>query len=279
MNRVATAPNGFQLFVGDIKAARDDVALTAAGITHVVNCCTADYPGQPADWAPFAAKRAYRFVFTDDDESLPAQQQALQDPSAQWVGVVEFLRVAQAQGANVLVHCRMGWNRSVSTAALFLAASGLAPSLDVAIAQIRAARPEVPHGYPRPRYVAWAAAFLNPPPPLLPLPPAAAGGGSPASAEVQALYRLSYDHRFGELRAALSAAPPQLRAEAAAFRSANAGWSMLHQAAHGGCGVTVEALLGHGFDARALDKKGRTPADVAMHYGAEQRLVEWLRSK
>lgn len=249
MNLVASCDNGFRLYVGNLRSSRDDAALTAAGVTRVVNCCVADFSGEPASWAPFSATREYRFVFTDDSSAELAQQ----DPSAQWPGVLEFLQRARDEGQPTLVHCRMGWNRSVTTAALFMAASGLSPHVSAAVATIRAARPVIPADCPFPIYLGWARAFHE-----------KTATGAAESPEVHALYRLAWAGKFAELLAALSAASPALLSEARAYRSRNRGWPLLHQAVYHGRGDVVKKLVSDfRFDKTARDAEGRTAADVA----------------
>ena len=152
MHLVASDPaTGFRLWVGDMASSRDLAALQAAGIACVVNCCTSDLA--PSEWAPHAAQGLrYRYVFANDlynqkgarcwaTEGDPTFQ--LQNPCPQWPGVMEFLLEARAAGSPALIHCAAGRNRSVATAAAFMALSGLATTVDAAVEAIRKARPQV----------------------------------------------------------------------------------------------------------------------------------------
>jgi gamma-glutamylcyclotransferase (GGCT)/AIG2-like uncharacterized protein YtfP/predicted protein tyrosine phosphatase len=134
MSEVARAASGFRLLIGDLGASRNAAALRAAGVTHVVNCAVADLPR--LQWAPFAEERHYHFVVASDNLSG-------EDAAAQWRGAAAFLRSAMAEGpaAVALVHCYHGQNRSVVTAAAFMALAGLAPSVDEALREIRRRRP------------------------------------------------------------------------------------------------------------------------------------------
>jgi hypothetical protein len=119
----------------------DSALLDAAGITHVINCCVSDSASEPASWAPFAATRRYRFLFSDDLRDKPTF--VSQNPCPQWPACVEFLREAQAAGGAALVHCWAGKNRSATTAAVFMVLSGLATGVPEAVALIKAARPVI----------------------------------------------------------------------------------------------------------------------------------------
>ena len=287
MTLVASDPaTGFRLFVGDLASANDDAAQSAAKISHVVNCCVADLAEEPATWAPFVAKRKYSFVFSDD--SVPASKLKTQNPSAQWPGALRFLRECHTQGGAALVHCAYGKNRSVTTAALHLVASGLAPSLAGAVAQIRAARPTAD---PFPAYLAFAEGFLASVAAggvqgLSVVSAAGAGAGAgagavavaaAASAKALAVYGLAKSHDFGAMLAALAAAPPALREELRRFRSSTSGWTLLHQAARGASMEAAVALVDKlGVDTRVVAADGRSAADVAQAAGAHE-LATWLR--
>lgn len=81
----------FRLWVGDLLAANSREMLRAAGVTHVVCCCSADFPGQPDAWTPFAGEGVQYSVIHSDDR-LPGGQ----DPSGQWPAAMALLREAAA---------------------------------------------------------------------------------------------------------------------------------------------------------------------------------------
>jgi len=149
----------FRLFVGDLSAALDLESLERLGVTHVVNACVANLGG-PEDCAPHAGLR-YAFVRSDDthmaDDGSFATHEA-EDPSAQWPAVVEHVRAARRARTGCLVHCFMGVNRSVSTAAVFMALDGLAADFEDGVERIKAVRGQAG---PLPSYRRWGAAFVE----------------------------------------------------------------------------------------------------------------------
>jgi predicted protein tyrosine phosphatase len=149
----------FRLFVGDLSAAQDLESLERLGVTHVVNACVTNLGG-PEECAPHAGLR-YAFVRSDDthmaDDGSFATHEA-EDPSAQWPAVVEHVRAARRARAGCLVHCFMGVNRSVSTAAVFMALDGLAADFEDGVKRIKAVRGQAG---PLPSYRRWGAAFVE----------------------------------------------------------------------------------------------------------------------
>jgi protein-tyrosine phosphatase len=157
-----TAPGTFRLWVGSLRASgaydppvikqRVLASLRAHGVGLVVNCCTTDLHRKR--WAPFADEgMQYAFVRTDDYNVSEAE-----NPAAQWAVVMEQMRAASHARTGVLVHCYAGVNRSVTTAALFLALHGLAPDVPSAVALIRAKRRVAD---PYAIYVQWAQTHLS----------------------------------------------------------------------------------------------------------------------
>ena len=261
------AATGFRLHVGDIASARNGALQAAAGITHVVNCCAADMAEEPASWAPFAATRRYAFVFTNDC----AGNIAAQDPAGQWAGVMRFLQECRKSGGAALVHCWAGVNRSVSTAACFLVLAGLAPGVEDAIELIRASRPQAD---PMPAYRFFARSFVQS---ALAGGSGGVGGGS-APVSVQAMYALSKERKWPELLAALAAAPAESREQIASYVSPTSGWTLLHQASHGGNRGVAEVLVeAVGANPRAKTYDGKRASDIATEQGATM-LAVWLKA-
>jgi hypothetical protein len=164
MHLVATVPERagagpFRLWVGDLASATEWDSLAAAGITHVVNCCVADLgDDDKRDWTPFAA-RGIQYAVLHTQDMRTAGGGVGEDPSGQWPAVMALMREAMAWpgGGGVLVHCFAGKNRSVTTAAVFMALHHMAPSFAAAVDAIRAARPAAA---PMPRYLAFGERFV-----------------------------------------------------------------------------------------------------------------------
>jgi hypothetical protein len=157
-DEVLRTASGFRLLVGDLRGARSAAGLEREGVTHVVNCAVSDLPS--LQWAPHASpQRRYFFVVAPDALSgAGADELALLSPAPQWPGAVAFLREAMASNGVALVHCWRGQNRSVTTAAVFMALSGLAPSFDAAVRAIRARRA---CAKPKPAFASCGRAFAD----------------------------------------------------------------------------------------------------------------------
>lgn len=155
----------FRIYIGDIASAQDAGALSALGITTIVNCCAASCGRTPAEWTPHGARFEYALLFTNDHFAqydmatavgLPGAEE--QDPTAQWPSVLRTIDAARAAGGSVLIHCAWGINRSTTTAAIFLVRAGLARTFDDAVAVMREKRAQVS---PHPCYRKWARKFLR----------------------------------------------------------------------------------------------------------------------
>ena len=157
-DEVLRTASGFRLLVGDLRGARSAAGLERAGVTHVVNCAVSDLPS--LQWAPHASpqRRYFHVVASDAVNGADADALALLSPAPQWPGAVAFLREAMASSGVALVHCWRGQNRSVTTAAVFMALSGLAPSFDAAVLAIRARRA---CAKPKPAFASWGRAFVD----------------------------------------------------------------------------------------------------------------------
>ena len=153
----ADSSPSFRLYVGDIAAAHDRKCIDALGITHVVNCGVADL--EPHECAPHEGLR-YVFVRTSDANFAvrPAPYGTIaesENPTEQWPLAMAHLREARAAGTSALVHCIAGANRSVTTAAVFMALEGYAPTFADALRVIRSVRPQA---NPMRSYREWGAA-------------------------------------------------------------------------------------------------------------------------
>lgn len=138
LKSAAPATRTFRLYLGDARSARSLEYLRAHGITHVVNCCCSDYPRE--FWRPHRkAGIRYATINTDDGMSYAAIVKT-QDPGAQWPAAMALLAEALAQGSSALVHCRMGMNRSATTAGIFAVLHGFAPSFDHAVREMQRVR-------------------------------------------------------------------------------------------------------------------------------------------
>jgi predicted protein tyrosine phosphatase len=134
----ASVTRTFRLYLGDARSARSLEYLRAHGITHVVNCCCSDYPRE--FWRPHRkAGIRYATINTDDGMSY-ASIVKTQDPGAQWPAAMALLAEALAQGSSALVHCRMGMNRSATTAGIFAVLYGFAPTFEHAVREMQRVR-------------------------------------------------------------------------------------------------------------------------------------------
>lgn len=148
----------FRLYVGNLDAANSWDTLATAGITHVINCCIADLSvHDKSSWTPFIHHGIqYGIVNTNDCRTGSLH---LEDPSGQWPAVMALLREAMhfPGGGAALVHCYLGKNRSVTTAAVFMALHGLASSFDDAVERIKSVRPIAG---PLPEYLHFGERFV-----------------------------------------------------------------------------------------------------------------------
>jgi predicted protein tyrosine phosphatase len=150
------SPLGFRLYVSSLGPAEDLAVLRRYGITHVVNCCAADLESKRM-WTPHAAAGIHYAVVHTNDRAH-ARDLADEDPSGQWPAAMALVREAmQAPGGAVLIHCWMGVNRSVTTAAVFLTLHNLSRTVREGIATIKRLRPAAD---PMPAYVGFAEAFV-----------------------------------------------------------------------------------------------------------------------
>jgi protein-tyrosine phosphatase len=69
-----------------------------------------------------------------------------------------LLKEAHKEGSVALVHCAWGINRSVTTAAVFMALHGIAPSFDAAVMMIKKERRQAG---PLKQYRLWAVQFIE----------------------------------------------------------------------------------------------------------------------
>ena len=148
----------FRLYVGDIHAAMSYETLSLHGITHVINCCVADLdPDDKVSWAPFSDHGIQYGIVNTNDGNKPGPKE---NPSQQWPAVMALLREAMHYpgGGAALIHCYMGKNRSVTTAAVFMALHGFALTFDDAVEQIKLVRPIAG---PLPIYLEFGRTFVN----------------------------------------------------------------------------------------------------------------------
>jgi hypothetical protein len=156
--------SGFKLLVGDLVSANDRGTVHSEKVTHIVNCCAASCGTNETEWMPFKADGVkYSILFTDDhfasgNDVLNAKGADSQDPRAQWPDAIELLKEAHKEGSVALVHCAWGINRSVTTAAVFMALNGLAPSFDAAVLMIKKERRQAG---PLKQYRLWAVQFIE----------------------------------------------------------------------------------------------------------------------
>lgn len=156
-----TTGNGFHLWVGDVNASRDMKGLKSLGITTIINCCCASVGQCPRDWMPFPNDFTYCLVWSNDffyEGSANEWDINSQDPSSQWTASNLMLRECMKKKGGALIHCHFGINRSATTAAVFLATSGLAADFDAALKLCKEARPCVE---PLPEYIEWGRRFCE----------------------------------------------------------------------------------------------------------------------
>jgi hypothetical protein len=155
---------GFKLLVGDLVSANDRSTIQSEKITHIVNCCAASCGTNETEWMPFKSVGVkYSILFTDDhfassNDILNAKGADTQDPRSQWPDAMNLLKDAHKEGTVALVHCAWGINRSVTTAAVFMALHGLAPSFDIAVLNIKKERKQAG---PLKQYRLWAEQFIQ----------------------------------------------------------------------------------------------------------------------
>jgi predicted protein tyrosine phosphatase len=138
LKSATSATRTFRLYLGDARSARSLEYLRAHGITHVVNCCCSDYPRE--FWRPHRkAGIRYATINTNDGMSY-ASIVKTQDPGAQWPAAMALLAEALSQGSSALVHCRMGMNRSATTAGIFAVLHGFAPTFEHAVREMQRVR-------------------------------------------------------------------------------------------------------------------------------------------
>ena len=150
----------FRLFVGDYAAAMDYESLRRLGITHVVNCAVANLSQD--EFSPHAPAISYAHVRSDDAHTAGAggllgDTHESEDPSPQWPAVIAHIRAARSARGGCLVHCFAGINRSVTTAAVYLACDGLVGSFEEGVRAIQSVRKKAA---PLPSYRAWGARFV-----------------------------------------------------------------------------------------------------------------------
>ncbi len=149
---------------------------------RALGCCgnAAQHDGElckPSHWTPFRAHFEYAVVYAEETGS------ACQTIESSWPAAFALVRDAWRGNGRVLFHCMAGVNRSVTTAAVFMALHGLeGGTWTGALARIHARRAAVnvddmrpgprPHwvaqhalpflrdNYERPAYRAWRDADL-----------------------------------------------------------------------------------------------------------------------
>lgn len=119
------APN---VYVGDEAAAADLNALTAAGVTHVLNCTAMPSALEGMPGAPVFA----HLGLMDNTSDLPRMQQAMTQGA-------DFVEAAVQGGGTILIHCHRGISRSATIAIAYLVRATQQPAESV-FEQLRACR-------------------------------------------------------------------------------------------------------------------------------------------
>jgi hypothetical protein len=156
----------FKMYVGDhISAglmpkhtARSWALFEHVGITHVINCCVADFEGAPKPlWTPHARRGVQYGILVTNDQNYGALQD--EHPMGQWPAVMALMREALhcPTGGSVLVHCFAGMNRSVTTAAVFMALHGFAADVRAAVDAIKTRRAAAD---PHQEYIAFGEEYV-----------------------------------------------------------------------------------------------------------------------
>lgn len=149
INRVV-GEEGWALFIGNAKAARDRGLLAERGIVHVINC-TLPYEVQDA----FGGDDGLAYSrLSLADQPHPTRF----DPHPTLRRGAEAIAALRRAKQPVLVHCLGGQNRSASVCAAYLLAVSAFGSVEECVAHLRRCRPIV---NPNPFYKAALETFSD----------------------------------------------------------------------------------------------------------------------